>query len=315
MSIFLSGSLAYDYIMNFPDRFQRHILPDQLHILSVCFAVEKLHRGWGGTAGNIAYAMGRLGARPIVASAVGKDGGDYLHRLEGLGVQTRYLIQDEERMTASAHIITDMSNNQITAFFPGPLNRASEISVLDVKESLKLALISPNPPQVMLAHLTQAKQKGLKTVFDPGQQMTTFDPDTLRRCVEASTFIVGNDYEMKLLSEYTGWSEDDVLQKVEVLITTLGEKGSMIRTTGEVIHVAPCPPKDCVDPTGAGDAYRAGFFVGYTQGLSLKTCGQMGSVTATYAVETYGTQEYTFTKEEFAERYRQSYGEEIVLSF
>jgi adenosine kinase len=309
MSIFLSGSLAYDYIMDFPDTFQRHILPDQLHILSVCFGVQKLERGWGGTAGNIAYAMGLLGSHPVVASALGTDGGAYRDRLKALGVNTDHIVQDEAIMTASAHIITDKANNQITAFFPGPLARAGEISITALPTAPSLALISPNPKEVMQDHLMQAKAKGIKTIFDPGQQMTTFDPDALRACVSASTFVIGNDYEMKLLSEYTGWSEQEVLEKVEVAITTLGEKGSIIRTKNETIHAEPCKVSACVDPTGAGDAYRAGFFVGYEQGKDLKTCAQMGSVTAAYAVEVYGTQNYSFAKEAFEKRYEETYGE------
>lgn len=313
MSLFLSGSLAYDYIMDFPDRFQRHILPDQLHILSVCFGVQKLHRGWGGTAGNIAYAMGLLGARPVVASALGVDGGDYLKRLQELGINTEYIVQDTAVMTASAHIITDQANNQITAFFPGPLSRAMEIDVRTLDPKPAIALISPNPKEVMQSHVMQAKEVGAKVIFDAGQQLTTFDPDLLRACIEASAFLIGNDYEMKLVCEYTGWSEEEIVNRVEVLITTLGEKGSVIRTQTETIVIDPCPVTACVDPTGAGDAYRAGFFVGYERGFDLRTCAQMGSVSATYAVETYGTQGYTFTKEEFGKRYEEAYKQPLSI--
>lgn len=313
MSIFLSGSLAYDYIMDFPDTFQRHILPDQLHILSVCFGVQKLERGWGGTAGNIAYAMSLLGAHPIVASALGTDGDSYLARLKTLGVDTDHIVQDKTLMTASAHIITDKANNQITAFFPGPLARTSEIDITALASTPTLALVCPNPKEVMQGHVMQAKAKGSKVIFDVGQQITAFDPDALRECVTSSTCIIGNDYEMKLLTEYTGWSEQEVADKVEVVITTLGEKGSMIRTKEETIHVEPCPVKACIDPTGAGDAYRAGFFVGYERGETLKTCAQMGSVVAAYAAEMYGTQTYTFTKEAFEKRYEETYHVSIAV--
>lgn len=312
MSIFLSGSLAYDYIMDFPDRFQRHILPDQLHILSVCFVVQKLNRGWGGTAGNIAYAMSLLGTKPLVASALGTDGGDYLRRLESLGIPTSLIVQAEDSMTASAHIVTDQANNQITAFFPGPLARAIEATI-PRDAGVRFALVSPNPKEVMQSHVMQAKEAGIEVMFDAGQQITTFDPESLRACIHASNIVIGNDYEMKLMSEYTGWSADELSANVNVVITTLGEKGSIIRTKEETIHVEPCVVSTCVDPTGAGDAYRAGFFVGHERGFDLRTCAQMGSVSAAYAVETYGTQGYSFTIENFKERYEQTYKHSLTL--
>jgi adenosine kinase len=308
MSIFISGSLAYDYIMDVPDRFQRHILPDQLHILSVSFGVETLHRGWGGTAGNIAYAMRLLDTDPIVASALGSDGRDYLDHLDGLGIQTNHVVQDTTCMTASAHIITDIAENQITAFFPGPLARAGEISFMQLDRPVSLALVAPNPKEVMQKHLREAYEAGVKTVFDPGQQITAFQRDELRACLDQSNFFIGNDYEVKLLSERTGWSEDEIVARVDVLIKTLGEQGSVIRQKEQTFTINPCPVRACIDPTGAGDAFRAGFFTAYERGLDWPSCGRMGSVAAAYAVETRGTQEYHFTPQEFAARHGAEYG-------
>ncbi len=315
MSILVSGSLAYDYILDVPDQFADHLLPDQLHILSVCFAVKRLERSWGGTAGNIAYAMRCLEADPTILSSVGSDGGAYLERLQQLGIRTTSIYQDSTILTAAAHIMTDKANNQITAFFSGPLEKTGVISLKDQKrDTSSLVLVSPNPKEVMAKHLLEAKELGIKGVFDPGQQITTFSPDELRTGIEHAWAVVGNDYEMKLLAERTGWSVQDVLRHAFLVITTLGAEGSLIQTAaGQTIRVPACPPRECVDPTGAGDAFRAGFFVGYDQGKDLKVCAQMGSVLATYAIETYGTQAYSFTKEEFGKRYEQVYGEEVSL--
>lgn len=314
MSILISGSLAYDYILDVPDRFADHLLPDQLHILSVCFGVQRLERSWGGTAGNIAYAMRGLGADPLILSSLGSDGDAYLTRLEELGIGTSSIYQDKTMLTAAAHIMTDKVNNQITAFFPGPLEKTIDISLKGQAKPFSVALISPNPKAVMYKHLQEAKELGIKGIFDPGQQITSFTPEELRACIECAWSVVGNDYEMKLLTERTGWSTKDLLKHVSLVITTLGAEGSLLQTAdGQTIRVPACPPKECVDPTGAGDAFRAGFFVGYDQGKDLKTCAQMGSVLATYAIETYGTQAYSFTKEEFAKRYKEVYGEEVSL--
>jgi adenosine kinase len=311
MSILVSGSLAYDYILDVPDRFADHLLPDQLHVLSVCFGVERLERSWGGTAGNIAYAMRSLGANPLVISAVGSDGEPYLTRLEQLGMSTASIYRDPSMLSSAAYIMTDKANNQITGFFPGPLAKTPDIAATDAK----IALISPNPVSVMSQHLRTAKQEGMKAVFDPGQALTLFTPEELHTCIKNAWALIGNDYEIKLLMDRTGYTQTDLLNSVELFITTLGAEGSRIETSdGQSTHVPACAVTACVDPTGAGDAYRAGFFVGYEQGKDLKTCAQMGSVLAGYAVETYGTQAYNFTKEAFCERYKNAYQETLDLS-
>lgn len=316
MSILVSGSLAYDYILNVPDRFADHLLPDQLHILSVGFLVERLERAWGGTAGNIAYAMRALGATPLIVSAVGSDGGPYLERLRAVGLSTEYIYEEASLLTAAAHIITDKANNQITGFFPGPLAEAVRTSLKHLAPSPSFVLVSPNPVSVMLKHLREAKDMGAKAIFDPGQAITIFTPEELRQGVNDAWCIMANDYEMKLLTDRTGFSIDELLSKVELLVTTLGAEGSLIQTSdGQSIRVSACPAGTCLDPTGAGDAFRAGFFVGYEQGKDLKTCAQIGAVLATYVVETRGTQAYQFTKEEFCERYEKEYGEVLSLHY
>ncbi|MDO8509974.1 MAG: carbohydrate kinase family protein [bacterium] len=313
MPIIVSGSLTYDHIMNFPDSFKNHILPDQIHILNVCFMVDKVEKSWGGTGGNIAFSMKLLGTDPILVSAVGKDGKDYLDYLNTHGIKTNYIKQNDKQLTASAYITTDADDNQITAFYNGPLDMAIDSAPEKIAEAT-LVLISPTHKEVMMKHLKECFAKGIKTVFDPGQQITAFSAEELQRMITQSYFVIGNDYEIKLLQDRTGWDAERILKNAKVMITTLGDRGSIItNANGEEISVAICPPRSFDDPTGAGDAFRAGFFVGYELGYNWKTCGQMGSVAASYAIEEYGTQ-ITFTKEEFCERYEKNYNEKIVLS-
>ena len=315
MAIIVSGSLVYDHIMNFPDSFKNHIMPEQIHILNVCFMVDKVEKSWGGTAGNIAYTIKMLGGDPLLVSAVGKDGGDYLKHFKKNEIGTEYIKMDEKQLTASAFITTDADDNQITAFFNGPLGLAQEVELAAVKKDVKLALISPTHKDTMIKHMLDCKERGFKTVFDPGQQITAFSDVELKKMISAAYFVVGNDYEIKLLQERTGWDASEILKNTKVLITTLGERGSVVSTSeGEIVEAGSCAPNSFDDPTGAGDSYRAGFFVGYEMGRDWKTCAQMGGVAASYAIETFGTQEFNFSKEEFCARYEKAFGEKISLS-
>jgi adenosine kinase len=298
--------------MNFPDTFRNHILPDQLHILSVCFTVDRLERGWGGTGGNIAYTLTLLGDAPVIVSAVGRDGDAYLNYLEEKGIDSTRVLKDDKLYTASAHITTDKDNNQVTAFYNGPLEKAHEISVYDLKQKFALAIIAPTAKEVMMRHIKECRELGIPAVFDPGQQITTFSDVELRRTLDQSSFVIGNDYEIKLLEERTGWDGEEVLKHVPVMITTLGEKGSIVTTAeGDEFDIAPCVPESVDDPTGAGDAYRAGFFVGVAKGFDYQTCGQMGSVAASYAVEAFGTQHHEFTVKDFCKRYKKTYSTDL----
>jgi len=312
MAILVSGSLVYDHIMNFPDSFKNHILPDQIHILNVCFMVDRLERSWGGTGGNIAFNIKSLGADPILVSAVGSDGRDYVNHLARHGLKTEQILVDQKRLTASAYITTDADDNQLTAFYNGPLDLAREVDV-DKIEGVSLAMISPTHKEVMKKHLKVYSEKKIKTVFDPGQQIAAFSEIELQQMISQSYFVIGNDYEIKFLQERTGWGTKEILNNAKVLITTLGERGSIVTTSdGEEVEIGACAPRSFDDPTGAGDAYRAGFFVGYEAGYNWKTCGQIGAVMASYAIEIYGTQ-VEFTKEDFATRYEQAFKEKIIL--
>lgn len=314
MSILVSGSLVHDYIMDFDSRFKDHIMPDKIHILNVCFVVDKLNRSWGGTAGNIAYSLKLLGSDPLIFSAVGNDGQQYLSHFHENNIKTDYIRIDENQMTASAHITTDQDDNQITAFFGGPLKLAGDIDSKGLKEEIGLALISPTDKQIMQSHLKQCIDAGIKVIFDPGQQIFGFDGEEMKEMIKGSYFLIGNDYEMNLIRERTGWDNSEILKHVEIIITTLGDRGSLIETRdGRKIEVPPAKPESTIDPTGAGDGYRAGFLRGFELGYELEKCGRMGAVAACYAIETRGTQEFKFTKEEFSQRYKENFGEELDL--
>lgn len=313
MSILISGSVAYDYILDFPDSFKNHILPEQIHILSVCFVVEQLQKNYGGSATNIAYNMKMLGGDPLVFSTIGKDGDEYLKYFADLGIKTTYMPKSKEKLTSSAHITTDKDDNQITAFYSGAGDENTELSVHDVKEDIKLGLISPVRKEAMIKHAKECYDLKIPLIFDPGQQITAFSSQELMQLIGQAKFYVVNDYELKLTQEKTGWDTNELLNHLEVLIITLGAKGSIIRTKDQTFEIAPCPAKSVDDPTGAGDAYRAGFFTAYLQGHDYQTCGQVGSVTSVYAVESYGTQNHKFTMEEFHDRYKETYGETVSL--
>lgn len=314
MSILVSGSLVHDHIMNFPDSFKNHIMPEQIHILNVSFAVDRLEKSWGGTAGNIAYTIKLLGGEPILVSAVGKDGGEYLEHFRKNKISTEYVLRDKKQLTASAYITTDADDNQISAFYGGPLGAAREIELAGLKEKPSVAIISPTHKEAMTKHLLDCRERGIKAVFDPGQQITSFTDVELKKLISLADFVIGNDYEIKLLGERTGWDAREILKNTKVLITTLGNRGSAVATAeGELVEAGICPPQSFDDPTGAGDGYRAGFFVGCELGYPWKACAQMGAVAASYAIETFGTQAHIFTKAEFCDRYKKAFGEEISL--
>lgn len=312
MSVLISGSLAYDHIMDFPGRFKDHILPEQVHILNVCFTVQQVKRSWGGTGGNISYGIRLLGQPCTLLSAIGSDGESYLEHLNAQGIDTSRIMMDMVLLTAGGYITTDQDDNQITAFCSGPLARVEEISLDDIPEPTVLC-VSPNPPSAMQSHIFGAKRRGWKTIFDPGQMIPMFEDDAIRECITSSWCVIGNDYEMKLLTDRTGWSEDVMLEHTDVLITTLGANGSRIRTSEEDVYIPACSVSSCVDPTGAGDAFRAGLCVGIDRGLPLPVCARLGSALASFAVERQGTQAHTCSTQEFAERYQATYNEPCPL--
>ena len=313
MSVLVSGSLAYDYIMDFPDSFKNHILPEQIHMLNVSFVVDKMQKNFGGTAGNIAYTMKLLGIDPLLFSPIGTDSTDYLTHFKKYGISTKYVPQSTEKMTAAAYITTDKEHNQIIAFYNGACDEASNLSVNQVDEKIDLAMVTPTKQDSMIQLAKECYDKNIPFVFDPSHQLTAFDNRELCMVIGQSDFYIANDYEMKLTEQKTGWDILEMLNHVKTIILTRGNEGSTIITKDERWEIPVCPVMSVEDPTGAGDAYRAGFFAGYTRGANMEVCGRMGAVASAYAIEHYGTQKHHFTLDEFKERYEKAFEEKLVF--
>ena len=317
MNIVVQGSLAFDRIMDFPDQFAKHILPDHIHQLSVSFFIEELTEKRGGTAGNIAYNLMLLGeARQVeLFGAVGKDFEEYMQHLNTHHLSTQYISVDHSQPTASAYAITDEKNNQIWAFHLGAEKNSSkpfDWSTLNGDDAIVISAPRNNKIDVMTA-AAECKARGIRFLFDPGQTIPIFTGEELKKIITGSYMFISNDYELQLIVDKTGWSKKELQKKVDVHISTLGENGSTIVTNDDTIDVPSCVVSVVKDPTGAGDAYRAGLIKGLIQGVSLEQAGKMGSLCATYAIEQYGTQEHTFTIKEFAQRYFDNFTEECPI--
>lgn len=313
-SVLVLGSLAYDYIMNFDGRFREHILPDKIHILNVSFLANKLSREFGGTAGNISYNLSLLNEFPKIIASAGKDFDDYKNWL----IKNKIDISDvkilKNQFTASAHIITDRDDNQITAFYGG----AMESNVFSIKnilnrQNFKLAICAPDCKDGMILHIREIKEKGIDYIFDPGQTLTQLNGGELKEMIDRSKGAIFNDYEIQLFLDKTKLSIDKVKSLTEYLIITKGPEGSLIYYKNKEYKIPPAKPKNESDPTGAGDAYRAGIIKGILKGLSPDIIGRLGSVCAVYTVEKYGTQTHLFSREEFIKRYEDNFGREKKL--
>ncbi|HUF78063.1 MAG TPA: carbohydrate kinase family protein [Thermoanaerobaculia bacterium] len=309
--VLVTGSLAFDQIMAFNGRFQDHILPDRLHMINLSFLVEERRVQKGGCAGNIAYGLALLGERSRIVAAAGYDFEDYRRYLDELGVDTSGIRIFEEEPTGACFITSDRANNQIVGFHPGAMKRARELSLAEAARTrpAAYAVVAPDDPEAMVRHCREAKQAGLPLVFDPSFQVIALDGPVLREMADGAEVVLVNDYEYAVFREKTGLSDAEVLRLARIWVVTLGEKGSRILVRGgERLEVPPAKAREVVDPTGAGDAYRAGFVAGLLRGLDLGVCGRLGSVSAVYAVERYGTQAHRFTPEELAARYHESFG-------
>lgn len=294
MSILICGSLAFDTIMTFEGRFAEQILPSQLHILNVSFLVPGLRREYGGCAGNIAYGLRQLGSPAIPLAMVGNDAQDYLERMRGLGVDTRFVGTTASNYTAQAMIMSDRDNNQITAFHPGAMSQAHENAV-PASEGIRLAIVSPDGRDAMLQHAQQLHDAGIPFVFDPGQGLPMFNGDELTRFIELATWVTVNDYEGKMLSERTGLDFDAIAQRVQGLIVTLGEQGCDVweqGVSGE--RVPPVKASEVLDPTGCGDAFRAALLHGLLQGWNLRRCAELGNRIGATKIASRGGQNYQF---------------------
>lgn len=305
--IFISGSLAYDRIMDFPGRFSDHILPDKLHILNVCFTVNGMKEKFGGTAGNIAYTLSLLEENPIILSTIGKDYQPYFNWLRYNNIDTSTIKIIEEEFTASAYITTDLADNQITGFNPGAMKYPSNYDFSNGIPKDSIAIISPGNLSDMINYGKIYKRAGIKYICDPGQSLTAWEARTLIEWIEGSYILITNDYELELIMKMTSLEKKDLLTKTSYIITTLGEKGAIISNSEGSVLIDAVPVEKVVDPTGAGDAFRAGLIKGLVNDLDIVTSAKMGAVSASYAIEHYGTQEHYFTLKDFLERYEKHY--------
>ena len=308
MQILVSGSLAIDRIMTFPGRFGDHIMPDRLHQINLSFTVDGFNAYFGGTAGNIAYSLAMLGQTPRLIAAIGHDYRDYFTRLADNGIPTDDVRIVDEEATASAFIVTDLSDNQITGFNPGAMKHAAGFDFAQVDAADAINIVSPGNLTDMANFTADAAQAGIYTIFDPGQSLPAWDAEGLTECIRNSDLLIANDYEMALIMERTGLDESGLLELTGALVTTLGEQGTRIATADGQVTV-PCVPTDnVVDPTGAGDAFRGGFILGLTRQEGLERAAQIGSACAHFVIQQPGTQEYRYTMAELEAALAQAYG-------
>ena len=307
MSALICGSFAYDTIMVFQDQFKNHILPDKVHILNVSFQVPKMRREFGGCAGNIAYSLKLLGGEPLPMGTVGKDFGFYAEWMDKHAIDRRHIKVCEDTYTAQAFITTDMDDNQITAFHPGAMNRSHETRVSDA-QGVKLGIVSPDGREGMIQHARQFAEAGIPFIFDPGQGMPLFDGNDLMAFLEQATWVTLNDYEAEVMQERTEKSLSQLAKYVRGLIVTLGARGSCVYTDGRVIEVPVVPATEVNDPTGCGDAYRAGLLYGLARDMDWETTCRVASLIGAIKIAHPGTQNHRFTPDEFAIRFRDSFG-------
>ncbi len=309
MQIFVSGSLAYDRIMDFPGKFSDHILPDKIHILNVCFVVNGLEEKFGGTAGNIAYNLALLGERPVVLASAGVDFDRYEAWLRQHDLPLSGIHYIEKELTAGAYITTDMADNQITGFNPGAMKYPSLQKLDGVNPQETLAIVAPGNVEDMLAYSRSYKKLKIPYIFDPGQQIPILSREQLIEMITGSKLLISNDYELEMIIQDTGTGEGELLSLTNAIISTLGENGSRLRTPQGEVEIPAVRAAQVKDPTGAGDAFRAGLIKGMVLGKELADAARMGATCASYAVERYGTQEHRFTQEEFWERHWATFGE------
>ncbi|MFP3867564.1 MAG: carbohydrate kinase family protein [Desulfobacteraceae bacterium] len=307
MQIFISGSLAYDRIMDFPGKFADHILPDKIHILNVCFMVNGLIEKFGGTAGNIAYNLALLGERPVILATAGHDCGRYEERLRRLKLPLVGIRAIPEEFTAGAYITTDQSDNQITGFNPGAMKYPSLFQFDGVNPSKALAIVAPGNLEDMLTYTSMYKERRLRYIFDPGQSLPQWSKEQLTEMITGSGLLISNDYELEMIVKTTGMEKAELLQYTGAIITTQGEKGSLVISQAGEEQVPAAKPAKVVDPTGAGDSYRAGLIKGLVLGYSLADAARLGATCASYAVEHHGTQEHHFTVDDFWARHRANF--------
>lgn len=307
--VYVTGSIAFDFIMDFPGKFADHIDPEKIHSINLSFFVDSLKKERGGTAPNIAYSLSLLGVKSAILGVAGSDFSDYKKFLENSGVDTSLITTVEDKPTAIAFMITDKLDNQISAFYPGALFHTEKVSLHDLPKPT-LCSISPNEVNLMVKLSKQCQSANIPYIFDPGRQLPRFSNQQLLNGLNGSKLLIGNDYEISLIRKRLN---KDLLKLVPVVITTLAEEGCEILTKQGLTKIPAAKPKAIVDPTGAGDAFQAGLIAGFINNLDLAVCAQMGAVTACYTVEKYGTTTHYFTKKEFQARYKKNYQKDLNI--
>jgi adenosine kinase len=311
--------MAFDYIMSFPGKFADHILPDQIEKLSISFLVDSMRRERGGNAGNIAYNLALFEQPVLLMATVGQDAPEYIAGLRERGVDTSGVLQLANEFTASFFVSTDRVNNQIASFYTGAMAKAGQISFhkQDYK-AIKIAIISPNDPAAMVKYVQECQELGVPYIYDPSQQIPRLDPADMVEGIKGAKVLMLNDYEYEMIKKQTGLNDNDIQARVETIIVTLGEQGSVIYTSEagqdgdsslREINIPPATPTRIAEPTGVGDAFRAGLITGMMRGYPWEVSGRLGSIAATYVLEQHGTQRHTFNRKQIANRYRELFGD------
>ena len=312
MKIGVAGSVGLDHLMTFSGKFTDSLVAGSLEKVSLSFLVDSLDVRRGGCAANIAFGMGVLGLNPVLIAAVGKDWPDYEAWLSRHGVDTSHALVSETLYTAHFMVTTDDDLNQIASFFPGAMSEARNIElgpIMDKSGRFDMVVISPDDPEAMLHHSDVCRQMGIPFAADPSQQMARMSGEEIKLLIDGAAYLFMNEYELALAMQKTEWSDAEILSRVKVRVVTLGSKGAKVESVGQETILVGCPQeKSKTDPTGVGDSFRSGFIAGLAWGLNHERCAQLGSLIATYVIETMGTQEYRFTGEEFVARFEQAYG-------
>jgi adenosine kinase len=319
VTVAVTGSMAFDYLMSFPGKFADHVLPDQLEKLSISFLVDSMRRERGGNAGNIAYNLALFEQPVLLMATVGQDAPEYIAGLRERGVDTSGVLQLANEFTASFFVSTDRVNNQIASFYTGAMAKAGQISFYHQNyKAIKLAIISPNDPAAMVKYVQECQELGIPYIYDPSQQIPRLDPADMVQGIRGAKVLILNDYEFEMIKKQTGLSDNAIQEMVNTIVVTQGEQGSLIYTTEtnqagsrsrQEIDIPPAPPMRIAEPTGVGDAFRAGLITGMMRGYPWEVCGRLGSVAATYVLEQHGTQRHTFNRQQIANHYRELFGD------
>ncbi len=315
MDIVVSGSIAYDYLMTFPGHFKDHLHPEDLHQISLSFLVDEMTKHWGGVAANIGYTLAMLGMRPKLMGTAGRDFQDYRQWLESAGVDTSTVTELSDVFTASFFVNTDLDNNQIATFYAGAMGRARNYLLADVMEATPdLVVVSPNDPKAMANIAEECRNRKIRFIYDPSQQVARLSGEEISHDMQGAYAMFVNAYEARVICEKTGKSIDDLRQMTEILVITQGERGSHIYENGNLIEVPAIPAKQVQDPTGGGDAFRAGFIFALAHNLPIELAGRIGALCATYVLEQIGTQGHQYTIEEFVQRFRHHFDDGDLLN-